>query len=34
MGERIGTRLGHRAEACGGAVLCIVGLSILVEHLC
>jgi putative Mn2+ efflux pump MntP len=33
MGDRIGVHLGHWAEACGGAILCLIGLSILAEHL-
>lgn len=32
-GDRIGSRLGRWAEACGGFILCVIGLRILWAHL-
>ena len=32
-GDRVGSRVGHRAELLGGLVLCGLGVKILVEHL-
>jgi len=32
MGRRLGTSWGKRVEVCGGLVLCIIGLKILLEH--
>jgi putative Mn2+ efflux pump MntP len=33
IGDRVGARLGKWAEVAGGAVLCLIGLEILVSHL-
>ncbi|MRR33726.1 manganese efflux pump [bacterium] len=32
LGRRLGDRWGKRVEGCGGLVLCIIGLKILLEH--
>lgn len=32
MGRRLGSNWGKRVEVCGGLVLCIIGLKILLEH--
>jgi putative Mn2+ efflux pump MntP len=33
LGDRVGSRLGRRAEALGGAILCAIGVKVLVEHI-
>jgi putative Mn2+ efflux pump MntP len=32
LGHRLGNNWGKRVEVCGGLVLCIIGLKILLEH--
>lgn len=32
MGRRLGEKWGKRVEICGGLVLCLIGLKILLEH--
>lgn len=32
LGRRLGDNWGKRVEVCGGAVLCLIGLKILLEH--
>jgi putative Mn2+ efflux pump MntP len=32
LGRRLGDNWGKRVEVCGGLVLCIIGLKILLEH--
>lgn len=32
LGRRLGDKWGKRVEVCGGLVLCIIGLKILLEH--
>ncbi|MFO8007746.1 MAG: manganese efflux pump MntP family protein [Candidatus Brocadiia bacterium] len=33
LGDRIGQRVERYAEACGGAILCLIGVRILIQHL-
>lgn len=32
-GDRVGSRLGRWAEACGGVMLCLIGVKILYDHI-
>jgi putative Mn2+ efflux pump MntP len=33
LGDRIGQRVERYAEACGGVILCLIGVRILIQHL-